>query len=84
MEMIKSEDMKIFATERYTCKSSAFVAIINKFGLAQGFEHLIDLIKSPETSLNNLNYIVTLFCKSQAMYHKQFVDDFYEKFANTV
>ena len=54
--------------------------MINKFGHAEGFEYLLKLIRKPETSLNNLNYIVNFFAKSQAMYHKQFVDDYYDRF----
>lgn len=84
MAMIESEDQKFFATERYTCKSTAFVATINKFGHAEGFEYLLNLIKKPETSLNNLNYIVSFFAKSQAMYHRQFVDDYYDRFQSAV
>lgn len=70
MAMIKTEDTKIFAVERYTCKSSFFVAIINRFGETGGFESLLKLIVKPEVSLENLYYLVSFFVKSHQMFHK--------------
>ena len=64
MEMITKEDQKIFAVERYTCKSHFFVTIVNKFGEAGGYESLLKVIASPKVSLENLFYIVSFIAKS--------------------
>ena len=70
MAMITSPETKIFATERYTCKSTFLVAIFNKFGEQGGFESLLKMIAKPEVSIDNLFYMVSLFSKSEQMYHK--------------
>lgn len=41
------EGSKIFATVRYSCKSTAFVSLLNKFGEEGGFENLLNLIAQP-------------------------------------
>ena len=58
MKMITSEDMRIYATERYTCKCTFLVTLMNKFGEQGGYGMLLDLIKDPEISLDNLANIV--------------------------
>lgn len=42
------------------------------------------MIRSPDVSLENLFYIVSMFTKNQSMYHKQFVDSFYDDFKDAV
>ncbi len=84
MEMITKEDQKIFAVERYTCKSHFFVAIVNKFGEAGGYESLIKVISMPDLSLENLFHIVSFIAKSHQMFHKQFVDAYYDRFRDAV
>ena len=42
------------------------------------------MIAKPEVSIDNLFYMVSLFAKSEQVYHKQFVDDFYIKFSDAV
>ena len=64
MAMITSEGMRIFAVERYTCKSSFFVTMVNRFGEAEGFENLLKLVRSPKMSLEDLFYTVSFFVKS--------------------
>ena len=41
MEMIQNEGDIIYATERHNCKSTALVAMINKFGESQGYDRLL-------------------------------------------
>ena len=41
------EGSKIFATVRYSCKSTALVSLLNKFGEEGGFENLLTLIAQP-------------------------------------
>lgn len=84
MALITEESQRIYAVERYTCKSMVFAANINKLGLAGFFQNLLTLISKPETSLENVFYLVSFFTKSHALYHKQFVDEFYEKFSEVV
>ena len=64
MSMINKEDQKIFAVERYTCKSHFLVAVMNKFGEAGGYESLLKVIVMPEVSLENLFHVVSFFVKS--------------------
>ena len=84
MAMITEETQKIFATERYTCKSSFYVAMVNRFGKGEGFEHLLKLIVKQEVSLENLFFMVSFFVKSHQMYHKQFVEAYYDRFRDAV
>lgn len=84
MAMLKSEDQKIFSVERYMCKSEAFVANVNKFGEAGGFESLLKMLSKADVSLESVFQIVSFFVKSHAMYHKQFVDDFYDRFSEAL
>ena len=44
MAMITSPDMTIYATERYYCKSSFLVALLNKFGEQGGFDSLLRML----------------------------------------
>ena len=55
---------KIYATERYSCKSTAFIALLNKFGEEGAFENLLTLIARPEANLENLRDIVSFFVES--------------------
>ncbi len=84
MAMITDDTQKIYATERYSCKSSVFASSINKLGHAGFFQNLLTEIGEAETSLESVYDMVSFFTKSHAIYHKQFVDDFYEKFSQTV
>ena len=84
MAMITTEDQRIFATERYTCKSTFLVSLINKFGEQGGFESLISMVTKPEVSLESLFSMVSFFVKSEQMYHRQFVDAYYTKFSQAV
>ena len=63
--MITTEDKKIYATERYFCKSSFLVSLFNKFGEQGGFESLLHMITKPEVSIENLFYMVSFFVKSE-------------------
>jgi len=36
----------IYATERTKCKSTIFVAMLNKFGSEQGFEKILSTIRN--------------------------------------
>ena len=84
MDMITEETPRIFANIRYTCKSSFVVDTINRFGEAEGFENLLKIISKPEISLEYVYQIVIFIVKSHAIYHKQFVDDFYDRLKDTV
>ena len=84
MEMITEEVPRIFATERYSCKSSFLVEIINKFGEAGGYESLLNLLSKPEISLEYVYQLVSFFVKSHSLYHRQFVDNFYDRLRDTV
>lgn len=82
--MITEEIPRIFATERYSCKSSFLVETINQFGEAGGYESLLTLVSKPEISLEYVYHLVSFFVKSHSLYHRQFVDDFYDRLRNTV
>ena len=82
--MITEPGQRIYAVERYSCKSSVFIALFNKFGNEGAFESLLSLIAHPETSLENLRDIVSFFVESQTVFHKQFVDSYYERFSDAV
>lgn len=74
----------MFATERYSCKSQVFVGLLNKLGHEGTYERMLALISRPDVSIENLHTLVTCFGECQALYHKQFVDNYYERFADAV
>ena len=42
------------------------------------------MMTKPEVSIDNLFYMVSMFAKSEQMYHKQFVDSYFTKFSEVV
>ena len=82
--MITDPKQKIFATERYCCKSEVFVGMLNKLGLEGAYERILTLIERPDVSIENLHTLVGCFSECSAIYHKQFVDNYYDRFAAVV
>ena len=61
-----------------------FLDMVNKFGEDGGFENILKVIGSPNTSLTHIFYIVDLLSKCQRMYHKSFVDNYFQRLADTI
>ena len=58
--------------------------MLNTFGESGGFEAMIKVIESPETSLDHVFYITGMLADSQRMYHKSFVDRFFPRLSEVV
>jgi len=84
MAMLTEPDQHIYATERSSCKSTFFVELVNKFGDAGSFNHLLSTLSDPSTSLQDVYHLVCFFTKSHSVYHKQFVDAFYDPLRQAV
>ena len=52
--------------------------------MAGGYESLFALLGMPGLSIEKMDSMVHFFVKSQAMFHKQFVDDMYSRFSDAV
>ena len=69
---------------RPTCKSALFVQMINTFGANGGFEDIMRVIQTPETSLDHVFYLTSMLANSQRMYHKSFVDRYFARLSEAV
>ena len=55
MDMITEETPRIWAAERYSCKSTFLASMFNRFGQADGFENLLAQIIKPDQSIENVH-----------------------------
>ena len=85
MAMIKEEGQIIYVTERpATCKSLMFTEMVNAFGEAGGFDSMLKLISSPETTIRHVYFICDLLANCHQMFHKSFMDKWYPQLAEAV
>lgn len=77
--LAKVEDI-IYATERYKCKSTVFVNMLNKFGSEQGYEKILATINHESTSIDLVYYLVVALGNCVENYHKAFLDKYFERF----
>ena len=59
--MITDPKQKVFATERYSCKSKVFVGMLNKLGHEGAYERILTLIERPDVSIESLHILVSCF-----------------------
>lgn len=74
----------IFSTERFRCKSSMLVNMINRFGAENGFTKILAVISQEQTPLNTVFFLVDAVAKLQEILHKSFIDFYYDKLRKTV
>ena len=81
MKMIEGEGQVIVAvTRKITCSSLLLVDLLKRFDEAQGYDHLIDALGRPETSLHNLKDLVLIVSQCAPLFHKTFIDKVFDRF----
>lgn len=61
--MLSDLDSIIFSTERNQCKSTMLVQMVNKFGLENGFQNMLDCMSEELTTLDTVFYLVDSIAK---------------------
>ncbi len=84
MRMLAHEGELIYATERAACKSTMLVALLNKFGAADGFDKLLAVVRRAETSLEHVYYLLDMLSKAASLYHRSFVRQFWPRLRDAV
>jgi hypothetical protein len=84
MAMLTEEGQIIYAALRPTCKSALFVQMLNTFGANGGFDDMLRVIESPETSLDLVCNLTAVLANSARMYHKSFVSSFFARLSEAV
>jgi len=77
--LAKAEDT-IYATERYKCKSTVFVSMLNKFGAEQGYDKILATITHEKTSIDLIYFLTVALGNCVENYHKSFLDSFCHRY----
>ena len=84
MEQITEEGAIIVAVERDSCKSRQLVELLARFAEGQGFESILEVLAKEETSLQGVHDLVMIVSGCAALYHKSFVDSYFERLKDAV
>ena len=84
LEMIEQVGQVIVAVERTQQKSLLLTELLVCFADASGFESLLEVIAKPETDLKAVRDLVKIVSESHKLFHKTFVDLFFQRLRETV
>jgi hypothetical protein len=84
-DLLEMADAQIkFVTERRSFRNQDFIRILNTFGETGGFENILEVIKSSESSIELLFYLVDSLGKFSILLHKSFIDSYLERLRQAV
>jgi hypothetical protein len=84
-ELAESKEPQIkFVTERRAYSNQDFVRIVNAFGHQGGFENILQVIQTQESSIEVLFYLIDCLGKIGVLFHKSFIDNFLDRLRSAV
>jgi hypothetical protein len=84
LKMLSAPGDVIYATERTKCKSTVFVAMLNKFGSEQGFDKILSTIQHEQSGMDLVYFLVVALGNCAESYHKSFLDKYCEPLKDAV
>ena len=80
LKMVEEEGQVIVAVPRRTTSSSQLLLdLLKRFDEANGYDHLIEALGKPETSLHNLKELISIVSQCSELFHKTFIDKFFDR-----
>jgi len=80
--LVTQNNGQIFAVHRKQCRSDLLIRFINTFGALNGFEKIIERIEAENTNSDELRLLahyVECLAKATPVYHKAFVENYFER-----